>query len=299
MISLCTEYYQFFLAQGLVLGLCMSFLFTPALATVSRYFVRHRGLALGITVAGSSMGGVIWPIMLDQLLNTHGLSFGWTMRIVGFTMLPLVVIATLTIRSPSKVPPQDWTNAGVAEESKGHKTDLSIAKSFTFQLMCAGLAIGSLGLLSPFFYVSSYATSLGTSASISFYLVSVVNGASLFGRVLPGFLADRFGCFNLCSLAIFASAVTAFCWTKATNIAGLVVWSLAYGFASGVSNLKLSGLSIGRSVLTSNKGHHESTISLCRAAFHSRNPRNRSRISDVFFFTDVSCSSRPFWDVRC
>ena len=214
----------------------MSFLFTPALATVSRYFVTHRGLALGITVSGSSIGGVIWPIMLDQLLNSRGLSFGWTMRIVGFTMLPLLVIATLTVRSPSKIPSQNKTNTQAVENSKGHKTDLSISKSFTFQLMCAGLAICALGLFSPFFYVTSYATSLGMSASISFYLVSVINGASLFGRVLPGFLADRFGCFNLCSIAVFSSGLIAFCWTKATNVAGLIVWSLAYGFASGVSD---------------------------------------------------------------
>lgn len=266
----------------------MSFLFTPALATVSRYFVRHRGLALGITVAGSSIGGVIWPIMLDQLLNSHGLSFGWTMRIVGFTMIPLLIIATITVRSPSRIPSQDGTNTEAAKDSKDHKTDLSIAKSFTFQLMCTGLAIAALGLFSPLFYVTSYATSLGMSASISFYLVSIVNGASLFGRVLPGFLADRFGCFNLCSFAIFSSGVIAFCWTKATNVGGLIVWSLAYGFASGVSNLKLSGLSVYRSVLTSNKGHHESANGLCRATLYSRNTRNSSRFIDVLRFSDVS-----------
>lgn len=223
----------------------MSFLFTPALATVSRHFIRHRGLALGITVAGSSIGGVIWPIMLDQLLNSRGLSFGWTMRIVGFTMLPLLTIATLTVRPPLEIPSQNELEPKTTD-SKGHKTDLSIAKSFTFQLMCAGLAISALGLFSPFFYVTSYATSLGMSTSISFYLVSIVNGASLFGRILPGFLADRFGCFNLCSLAIFTSGIIAMCWTKATSEAGLIIWSSAYGFASGVSGLKLVDLCICR-----------------------------------------------------
>lgn len=238
--------------------------------------------------------------MLDQLLNSHGLSFGWTMRIVGFTMLPLLVIATLTVRSPSGIPSQDGINREAAKDSKGHKTDLSIAKSFTFQLMCAGLAIAALGLFSPFFYVTSYATSLGMSASISFYPVSVVNGASLFGGVLPGFLADRFGCFSLCSLAIFSSGVIALCWTKPTNLGGLIVWSLAYGFASGVSSLKLMGLSVRRSVLTSNKGHHESADGLCRAAFYSRNTRDSSRFIDVLRFIDVGYTSRRFFlEIRC
>ena len=250
MTSLCTEYYQFFLAQGLFLGFSMSFLFTPALATVSRYFVRHRGLALGITVSGSSIGGIIWPIMLDRLLNIDGVSFGWTMRIAGFMMLPLLVIACLTVRSPSRTSQQDDDIAEIPHDSKGHKADLSIAKSFTFLLMCAGMAIASLGVFAPLFYITSYATSLGLSASISFYLVSMVNGASLFGRVLPGLLADRFGYFNMCSLAVFVSGVIVLCWTKATNVGGLIVWALAYGFASGVSQLSPSGSSLYGNVLT-------------------------------------------------
>ncbi|ERF74082.1 hypothetical protein EPUS_08130 [Endocarpon pusillum Z07020] len=153
--SLCTEYYQFFLAQGLLLGFSMSFLFTPALATVSRYFVRHRSLALGISVSGSSIGGIIWLIMLDRLLNNNGVSFGWTMRIVGFTMLPLLFIACLTVRSPSRTSQLDDDIAGGLHGSKGHQTDLSIAKSFTFLLMCAGMAIASLGVFAPLFYITS------------------------------------------------------------------------------------------------------------------------------------------------
>jgi hypothetical protein len=85
------------------------------------------------------------------------------------------------------------------------------------------------------FYVSSYATSLNMSTSFSFYLLSIVNGASFFGRILPGILADRYGCFNLLFSAALSSGVVAFCWTGATTTAGVTIWSVAYGFASGVS----------------------------------------------------------------
>ncbi|KAH7055531.1 hypothetical protein B0J12DRAFT_569151, partial [Macrophomina phaseolina] len=50
MTSLSSAYYQLFLSQGVLLGGSMSFLFCPAVATVSKPFRKYRGLALGITV---------------------------------------------------------------------------------------------------------------------------------------------------------------------------------------------------------------------------------------------------------
>src|SRR5437667_129541 len=101
MIPLCKEYYQFFLAQGILLGSSMSFLVIPSLSTVSRHFMKHRGIAVGLSISGSSIGGVIWPIMINKLLNSDRVSFAWTIRMVGFAMMPLVAIACLTVRPPA------------------------------------------------------------------------------------------------------------------------------------------------------------------------------------------------------
>ena len=242
MISLCEEYYQLFLVQGVLLGIGQAFLAIPVFAMVSRHFLKNRGLAMGFTIAGSSLGGVIWPIMLDQLLNKDGVSFGWTVRILAFTMLPLVVISCVTVLPPKETKPtsseEDSTSSPTEKAKK--KTDLSLLKNRTFLTFCAGLGIFYLGMFSPFFYVTSYATSMGMSTSFSFYLVSILNAASLVGRISAGWLADKYGHFNLCSLAALSSALVTFCWTAADTSGGLVVWCLAYGFASGVSAIILS-----------------------------------------------------------
>ncbi|KAK6004693.1 hypothetical protein QM012_008555 [Aureobasidium pullulans] len=230
MVSLCKEYYQIFLAQALVLGVSSAFLVTPSLSTLTKYFRKNRALGMGIVIAGSSTGGVIWPIVLDQLLNQTNLGFGWTIRIIAFIMLPFLALSCLLVRTPATI--QSANEKDKAPVAKP-KTDLSIIKNPAFILCCAGMAIANLGMFSPFFYVSSYAASLNMSTSFTFYLVSVVNGASFFGRILPGILADRYGCFNLLSSAALTSGVVAFCWTGATSVAGVTVWALAYGFASG------------------------------------------------------------------
>lgn len=237
MLSLCTEYYQFMLAQGVLLGIGMSFLTIPAIAMIPQHFAKNRGVAMGATIAGSSLGGVIWPIMLDRLLNYHHLSFGWAMRVVAFTTIPLGALGVLLVRGVAPEPmdggESDHPNGVQKEKPPKKKINLSIAKNVTFIFLCVGLALNFLGLFTGLFFVASYATSLGISASFGFYLISITNAASFFGRVIPGMLADRYGHFNLCILSSVSSGIIVLCWTLAKSQAGLVVWTLAYGFSSG------------------------------------------------------------------
>lgn len=247
MTSLCSKFYHFFLSQALLLGISMSFVAWPSVAVVSRHLPRHRGLALGLVISGSSLGGLVWPIVLQQLLYHTDLGFGLTMRIVGFIMMPLLAVACVIVVEAPQEKLQQSTSTH-QEQGQVHevrqkkpqdskKTVFSIVKQPAFVFLCSGLAIGYLGLFAPFFYVSSYAVAKGVSPSMPFYLISILNAASLFGRVLPGVLADRWGHFNFMVVALGTSAVVGFCWTAATSLAGLVVWSLVYGFTSGVSNI--------------------------------------------------------------
>jgi MFS family permease len=179
-------------AQGLLLGAGMSFVDIPASGMCPRYFKRNRALASGVSVAGSSLGGVIWPIACDQLLHNAGLSFGWTIRIVGFTMIPLLFIVVLTVRPPAAVGSRVDENSdgtpGLSDKTPIDRRELrkDIAKP-PFVLLCIGLFLAYLGFFGPFFFISTYATHLGMSQRMAFYIVSILNAASLFGRILPGF----------------------------------------------------------------------------------------------------------------
>ena len=56
MTSLCTEYWQFVLAQGLFMGIGLGCFFTPAVGVVALHFSKSRGLAMGIASSGSTIG---------------------------------------------------------------------------------------------------------------------------------------------------------------------------------------------------------------------------------------------------
>lgn len=73
------QYYQAFLAQGVGIGAGMGMIFLPAVSIPSQYFRRKRVMAMGFVVAGGSMGGIYWPVMLNHLFGDK-LGFAWGVR---------------------------------------------------------------------------------------------------------------------------------------------------------------------------------------------------------------------------
>lgn len=51
----------------------------------------------------------------------------------------------------------------------------------------------SSSVYNPYFYSQTFAVAKGYSSNISFYIVAIMNAGSLFGRIIPGLVADRFG----------------------------------------------------------------------------------------------------------
>src|SRR3978361_1447618 len=101
MTSISPTYYQILLSQGVCSALGASMIFYPSMACVVTYFFRRRSLALGIAATGSSIGGVIFPVMVENLIPSVG--FGGTMRICAFMVLALMVVGNLTLKS--RLPP--------------------------------------------------------------------------------------------------------------------------------------------------------------------------------------------------
>lgn len=65
--------------------------------SATSWFLKKRALVLGLLAAGSSLGGVIMPIMVQRLVVEVG--FGWAMRSVAFLILFMLIVANLTVTS--------------------------------------------------------------------------------------------------------------------------------------------------------------------------------------------------------
>ncbi|KAK1759062.1 major facilitator superfamily domain-containing protein [Echria macrotheca] len=218
--SLCTQYWHFMLCQGVLMGLAMSTLQIPSFAAVTQYFDKKRGAALGLVIAGSSVGGVVFPIALSKMLNASSIGFGWSVRIMGFVITPLMLFACFAVRP--RLPPR--------------KTDFFLPSAFRnkrYLFLIAALFFSFFGFATPLFFLPKYAVSRGMDTTLASYLLAIVNGASTFGRIIPGILADKYGKINTFALGSFFTGIIILTTNSVTNTAGLIAYSIAFGFASG------------------------------------------------------------------
>ncbi|BGP41701.1 hypothetical protein JCM10449v2_005692 [Rhodotorula kratochvilovae] len=222
-LSYATEYWQIFLAQGLACGLASGLTFLPACSAVAQWFKKKRMFAMGVLATGSSLGGVMYPSMMNKLMYTVG--WGWTIRAVGFINVALIGFACLKIKS--RLPPRP----------AGNFLDFKVfvgAPNLGYTLYVVGAAIVWLGLYTPLFYSEQYALANKVPEDIAFYSLSILNAASVFGRTIPNYFADSYGPLNLLVPFTTAAGVLIFCWIPALkNAAGTVVWSLVFGAAQG------------------------------------------------------------------
>jgi len=218
--SVCKEYYQFLLNQGVLGGISCGLVYAPAVAVVGHYFHRKRPLAMGIAASGSALAGILFPIIIDQLLNHTSLGFGWTQRIVGFVILALCLVACATIQP------------GVSPR-KGTYLLPEAFKNWAYNFQIIGLFLICWGLFTPFFYLPTYAQEHGVGVGLSFYLITILNAGSFVGRLAGGGFGVAIGQFNVIAVCCTACSVLMFCWLRITSNAALIVFAVLYGFFSG------------------------------------------------------------------
>jgi MFS family permease len=100
-------------------------------------------------------------------------------------------------------------------------------------LLVAGLFFMMMGMWIPVFYLPVYAVSRGMSPLLASYLLAMINGSSTFGRIIPGILADKLGGMNMFAFAGVGTSVMVFCINEPTTDAGIIVYSIFFGFVSG------------------------------------------------------------------
>lgn len=219
--SLCTKFYQFLLCQGILFGVCSGLIFAPALSVVGHYFFKKRAIAMAFASTGSPVGGIIFPVIMTNLLQNPNIGFAWGQRVCAFVSLFLLAIAAVTIRPTSL-------------RRKGNFILLEAFLKPAYFLQIAALFMVVLGIWTPYFYLGEYGLAHGMAPSLASYLFAMINAGSFVGRVLGGTFAQRLGQFNVITLACYSTAILLFCWLKVTSSAGLIVLSVLFGATSGI-----------------------------------------------------------------
>lgn len=140
MTSFCSEYWQIMLSQGVCTGIGIGVISTPAVAITSSYFKRYRSLALSMSAIGTSVGGVIFPAMVQYLIPAIG--FRWASRVVALVALVLC-IGTCVLLRPF-----------IPGRKTGPWVEWAAFKELTYSLFAAGSFLNFYAMYFGLFYVS-------------------------------------------------------------------------------------------------------------------------------------------------
>ncbi|ORY83514.1 major facilitator superfamily domain-containing protein [Leucosporidium creatinivorum] len=218
----CQTYVQIFLSQGLACGLAPGLAFIPAVSSISHWFKKRRGAVLGLFATGASIGGLVYPILLNKLLYNPQVGFAWAIRAAGFLTLGMLLIACTTLRA--RLPPRKG----------GAFFDIKVFKDPAYAFITAGASIVMMGLYTPMVYAQEYAEQEKLGSTARLYSLSILSAASVFGRLIPNWMADYFGPITVLGLNTIASAILVSLWIPMGKTdAGLIVWAILFGFASG------------------------------------------------------------------
>ena len=113
--------------------------------------------------------------------------------------------------------------------------DTSAFTDLSFIMFTAACVIGYCGLYVTIFYVSFYGESERIlSERMAFYIVPILNAASILGRTVPNWLSDHFGPLNIMAPSAIIMGVLTFCFIAADYSAALIAVAVLYGIFSGV-----------------------------------------------------------------
>jgi predicted MFS family arabinose efflux permease len=171
-------------------------------------------------MAAKLTGGVIYPAIFHELQPRIG--FGWATRVIAFIMLATLMIPITVMR------------AKVFPSTRRPFLDFKVIRELPYDLFSIGSFFGMMGMYIPFYYMSTYSIEKGVvDENLGFYLLTIINAASVFGRIVPNFFADITGPLNITMPLCCFCGIIAFCWTSVSSLGHVIVFCIFYGFFSG------------------------------------------------------------------
>ncbi|KAI1651112.1 MFS general substrate transporter [Daldinia loculata] len=226
---LCTsfagQYAWIILSFGVAIGLGSGALYVPSQAVVQAYFPeKTAALPTGISMTGSSVGGIIYPIVFRQLENKFG--FSWACRALALANGVFLLIACLLIKP--RVPRDTERNT--------RPRPFNCEVFYDWKLILLGICalLLNIGIDVPFYFISTFVQGkLGLSPTVGDSLLAGINASSLFGRIFLTWISNYSKPLITWQFTILGACVLLFCWSVIETLAGIIAFVIFYGFLVG------------------------------------------------------------------
>lgn len=201
LLSRMSYIWHFYVIYGVVLSLgSRSMGEIPGSTSVTNWFIKKRGLALGIATMGISMGGVIIPPLANYLIS----HFGWRFSFNIMAIFPLAVVIPLSIFFIRKRPEDlglrpDGISEGSLDPDPSDETsdryEISIRpgeafKTATFWKLAFAFSLTFMSLGTVLIHLVPHLTDRGISPATAASCLGFTAALGVIGKIVFGSLTD-------------------------------------------------------------------------------------------------------------
>ncbi len=230
LMSQISAIWQMYLFYGVLISIGLAGITVPLLSTIARWFVKRRGLASGLAVAGTGVGTVIMPPLANHLISSY--SWRTSYVIIGLIALVVIVIfAQFLRRDPSQMGLLAYGTDEVKIESlhlkvKGFSVEEAI-RTRQFGIICVIGFCAVFCINTVMVHIVPHATDIGISAIAAATILSAFGFVTIGAKVGLGSIIDRIGSKRVV-IIVFVTILVSFLWLLLAD----KLWML-YLFAVG------------------------------------------------------------------
>ncbi|MEE8448849.1 MAG: MFS transporter [Thermodesulfobacteriota bacterium] len=243
LIGIARAAWQLYLVYGILLGAAFGGLgFTTIPAMVSRWFVKKRGLALGIAISGASVG----QFALVPVAAFFFLKYGWrsTNLLLGFLVLVTSFPLALWVmkKDPSEVgcgPDGDPLREGKAsKEGMAQErliTSTSPGQAFQtrpFWHLAGAFFVCGFSSFLIVTHLAAHITDVGHSDVVAATVLAVTGGVNFFGILLMGAASDRMGRRFPLAATYFIRGLSFLLLLTSDSVSAFYIFAVVFGFSN-------------------------------------------------------------------
>ncbi len=231
LLSQATEFWQIIAIHTTLLPLGMILCGTLASQTmVSKWFTEKRGLAIGISAMGTSIGGFVFPLVTAELIA----AFDWQVSLQILAVFSLLVLLPLNFVILRVSPPQPViTESSSTDLDSRAWTSQEILTSKSFWIPVIGLIPINAAFGGVQFNLGAYVSDLGFEQAIAAQLIAITSVSMIVGKFIFGGLGDRVDHRKLYWVMALSLGSSLMIYEGSPDRMELIFAAILQGFATG------------------------------------------------------------------
>lgn len=229
LLSISDSILIFYLSRFLM-GASLGFIgVAPCIVLVTRWFSTRRGLALGILLTGTSLGGAVVPLLGQPLIA----QYGWRTALMMLSLLVWAVLLPLIVFVVRDTGPIDEKASNATEEISGATLGQALRTPLFWAIaICGALVFYPIFATTQQFILYLQTQRIGISAETAALAQSLLFTVGIGGRFLAGYLSDKLGTIAViifCAGLMFAASLVLLDLTAANALLFLLPFAVGYG----------------------------------------------------------------------